>query len=164
MPQEQSQTQNPQETLQKAKRKALRLLEHMDRTEAGLQEKLLDAGFDEDTAAQAVEYAKSFGYIDDERYVRNYIEYRREQKSRRQLEQELQYKKGVSPALIRKVYEEMEPADEKAIIRRHLLKKHYDPSGQDEGQKRRMIASLVRKGFHMGDILAVLGEVELRNS
>lgn len=133
----------------------------MDRTESQLWEKLLDAGFDENVTAQAVEYVKSFGYINDERYVRNYIEYRQEQKSRRQIEQELHYRKGVSSALIQKIYEETEPADEKAIIRRLLLKKKYDPSKQDERQRQKMIASFARKGFCMGDILAVLEEVEL---
>lgn len=73
----------------------------------------MKAEFEPELVEQAVAYVKSYGYLDDERYVRNYIEYRKDQKSRRQLEQELQFRKGVSPELIRKVYEELEPADEK---------------------------------------------------
>lgn len=146
--------------LKKAKVKALNLLERMDRTEAQLREKLLKAEFEPEIVEQAIAYVYSYGYLNDERYVRNYIEYRKEQKSRRQLEQELQFRRGVSPELIRKVYEELEPADEKAMIRRHLEKKHYIPSQWDEKQKQRIIASLQRKGFRPGDILTVIREWE----
>lgn len=128
----------------------------MDRTEAQLREKLLKAEFEPELTEQAIEYVKSFGYLDDERYVRNYIEVRQSQKSRRQLEQELQYRKGVSRELIQKVYEELEPADEKALIRRHLAKKCSDLSACDEKQRQKLIASLLRKGFQMSDILDVI--------
>lgn len=87
----------PEEQLRQAKLKALRLLERMDRTEAQLREKLLQAEFDSEMVEKAIAYVKSFGYINDERYVRNYIECRCQSKSRRQLEQELQFRKGVSP-------------------------------------------------------------------
>ena len=143
-------------TARKAKLKALKLLERMDRTEAQLREKLSEAGFESEDVEQAVSYVKSYGYLDDERYVRNYIEYRMDQKSRRQLEQELQFRKGVAPELIRKVYEELEPADEKLLIRRHLEKKQYCPDSCDDRQRQRLIASLARKGFRMSDILSVL--------
>ena len=142
----------------KARLKALKILERMDRTEAQLREKLLQAEFSPELVEDAITYVKSYGYIDDERYVRNYIEYRREQKSRRQLEQELQYRKGVPQELIQKVYEELEPADEKPLIRRFLEKKGYRPEITDEKTRQKLIAALLRKGFRMGDVLAVLRE------
>lgn len=127
----------------------------MDRTEGTAPEKLLQAEFSPELVEDAIAYVKSYGYIDDERYVRNYIEYRREQKSRRQLEQELQYRKGVPQELIQKVYEDLEPADEKPLIRRFLEKKGYRPEITDEKTRRKLIAALLRKGFRMGDVLAV---------
>lgn len=130
----------------------------MDRTEAQLREKLLKAELDPEVVEQAIAYVYSYGYLDDERYVRNYIEYRKDQKSRRQLEQELQFRKGVSSELIQKVYEELEPADEKALIRKHLEKKRYVPSECDERARQKLIAFLQRKGFRMGDILTVMRE------
>ncbi|MBR5510129.1 MAG: regulatory protein RecX [Lachnospiraceae bacterium] len=147
-----------EQLLRKAKLKALHLLERMDRTEAQLREKLLAVEFEQEIVEQAIVYVKSFGYLDDERYVRNYIEYRSHQKSRRQLEQELQFRKGVSSELIQKVYEELEPTDEKELIRRYLEKKHYCSEVCDEKQKQRLIASLARKGFRIGDILTVMKE------
>ncbi len=136
----------------------MNLLERMDRTENQLREKLLRADFEPELAEQAIEYVKSYGYLDDERYVRNYIEYRQNQKSRRQLEQELQFRKGVSSELIQKVYEELEPADERILIRKYLEKKRYDPAVCDDKQTRKLIASLARRGFRTGDILSVLRE------
>ena len=144
--------------LRKAKIKALKILERMDRTEAQLREKLLQTEFSPELVEEAVAYVRSFGYIDDERYVRNYIEYRSSQKSRRQLEQELQFRKGVSPELIQKVYEELEPADEKIIIRRFLEKKKFAGTATEEKVRQRLLAGLLRKGFRMGDILSVMKE------
>ncbi len=132
----------------------------MDRTEAQLREKLLQAELSPELVDDAVAYVKSYGYIDDERYVRNYIEYRRDQKSRRQLEQELQYRKGVPQELIRKVYEELEPADERPLIRRFLEKKGYLPGETDDKTRQKMIAAVLRKGFRMGDVLSVLREMD----
>jgi len=130
----------------------------MDRTEAELREKLLKAEFEPEYVEQAVAYVKSCGYLDDERYVRNYIEYRKDHKSRRRMEQELQFRKGVSSELIRKIYDELEPVDERALIRRQIQKKCGSMAEWDDRRKQKLIASLVRKGFRTGDILSVLRE------
>lgn len=48
----------PEEQLRQAKLKALRLLERMDRTEAQLREKLLQAEFDSEMVEKAIAYVK----------------------------------------------------------------------------------------------------------
>ena len=70
------------EQQREARKKALRLLEHMDRTEKGLTDRLLRAGFSEELAEDAVSYVKDYGYINDRRYALNYIMYRIHDKSR----------------------------------------------------------------------------------
>ena len=132
----------------------------MDRTEAQLREKLLQAEFSPELVEDAIAYVKSYGYIDDERYVRNYIEYRREKKSPRPVGQELQYREGGPPGKIQKGFEDLGPADEKPLIRRFLEKKGYRPEITDEKTRRKLIAALLRKGFRMGDVLAVLRETD----
>ena len=77
---------------QQARRKALRLLEHMDRTESGLADRLKQAGFSEKAAEDAVSYVRELGYINDERYALHYIMYRIHNKSRQKIFQELQQK------------------------------------------------------------------------
>ena len=54
------------------RKKALKLLEHMDRTEKGLYDRLLRAGFSEALAADAVAYVKDYGYVNDARVTRRY--------------------------------------------------------------------------------------------
>ena len=149
---------SPDSRSRRAKLKALRLLESSDRTESQLTDRLLRAGFEREEAAAAVEYVKSFGYLDDERYVRNYLENGSRKKSRNLLVQELKYRAGASEELIQKVSEELEPADEKELIRDFLEKKGYDRENCDEKQKRRLLSALLRRGFRTGDILSVMGE------
>lgn len=156
---EESQRQeSPESRLRRAKLKALRLLERADRTESQLTDRLLRAGFDREEAEAAVAYVKSFGYLDDERYVRNYLENGGRRKSRSLLTQELRYRAGASEELIQKVCGELEPADERALIREFLEKKGYDREACDEKQKRRLLSALQRRGFRMGDVLSVMGE------
>lgn len=130
----------------------------MDRTEAQLREKLQLAKFDEEIVEQTIAYVKGYGYLDDERYARNYISYRQSYKSRRQLIKELQFKKGVSSEIIEMVCEELEEHDEKELIRKQLQKKQYSPLSCDEKERQKLIASLMRKGFGIRDILSVMKE------
>ena len=59
----------------RAKKRALFLLERMDRTESQLCEKLRQNGYPEECVAAAVEYVKQYHYIDDLRYAKQYIRY-----------------------------------------------------------------------------------------
>ena len=81
-------TEEPEE-YRDARRKAMRLLEHMDRTEKGLREKLRQAGFTSQAVDHALTYVEAYGYIDDERYARTYIAYRMDTKSRQKIIREL---------------------------------------------------------------------------
>ncbi|MDY5663032.1 MAG: regulatory protein RecX, partial [Blautia sp.] len=56
------------EEQKKARRKALLLLEHMDRTEKGLSDRLRQAGFSIEAVEDALAYVRSYGYLDDDRY------------------------------------------------------------------------------------------------
>ena len=79
----------------RAKKKALHLLERMDRTEQQLRTKLTEGGYPSEIVEQTLEYVKGFHYIDDVRYARTYMEYRKTGRSLRQMEREL-YQKGIS--------------------------------------------------------------------
>ena len=96
-----------QEQQREARKKALRLLEHMDRTEKGLTDRLLRAGFSEELAEDAVSYVKDYGYINDRRYALNYIMYRIHDKSRQKIFQELSGK-GIDRQTIQDAWEEAE--------------------------------------------------------
>ena len=148
---------------QQARRKALRLLEHMDRTEQGLTDRLRQAGFSEEAAEDAVSYVREFGYINDERYAFNYIMYRIHDKSRQKIFQELQ-QKGVDRQTIQSAWEEaeeLETPDERALLCQ-MIEKKYEPGAElDEREMRRLYGYLARRGFRSGDIVSVLEEMDI---
>ena len=139
-------------------RRAMHLLEHMDRTEKGLRDKLRQGDYSEDMIEHAIAYVKSYGYVDDARYARNYIRYRLEQKTRQQLIQDL-YRKGVDRNVIQEAWEEIaeeEQPDERRLLRSLLLKKSQGKKELTEKEYRRLQGYLARKGFSWEDIAAVM--------
>lgn len=83
----------------RAKRRTMHLLEQMDRTEQQLREKLKQGGYPQACIDLALEYVKSFHYVDDYRYACTHINYRQDRMSRYQLKVKL-YGKGVPGELV----------------------------------------------------------------
>lgn len=151
------------EEQQKARAKALRLLEHMDRTETELYRKLCQAGFSEEDTAQAIRYVKSFGYLNDAHYAEVYIRGRIHTKSRQQIFQELM-RRGVDREVIREAWErtaELEDPDERVVIRRDLLKKVGENRKLDDREMRRIHGYFARRGFRYEDVSAVMREMKI---
>ncbi|MBQ8856821.1 MAG: RecX family transcriptional regulator [Lachnospiraceae bacterium] len=140
--------------VKRAKLRALHLLTAMDRTEANLREKL-SASYCEEAVESAVEYVKSFGYLDDDRYVRNYIESKSRTKSRKQIEQELIFQKGVSKEAVQRGFEEAQMADITEVIQKYMQKKKINPENCDYEQKKKFYAYMMRKGFQIEDLKMV---------
>ena len=136
----------------KAKKRALHLLERMDRTEHQLREKLRASEYPEEVIEEAIEYVKSFHYLDDERYAENFTRYKKEGMSRQQIKQKL-LQKGISRDIIDNAIEEEYDTDESMHIRNLLLKKHFSYETSDEGEFRRVYSYLLRRGFRSSDIL-----------
>lgn len=140
----------------RARKRAMHLLEQMDRTEAQLCEKLRQNGYPEDIVEDAIAYVKKFHYVDDLRYASNYVRCRSQSKSWRQLSLELM-RKGISREIVEQALgEEYEEADETAKIMRWVEKKHYDAGTADFKEKQKMYQFLMRKGFCSEDILRVI--------
>ena len=153
---------DPQER-KKAREKALRLLEHMDRTKKGLSDRLRQAGFSEETAEDAIEYVESFGYLDDERYARTYIAGRIHQKSRKKIMAELG-QRGIDRETACRAWEEAQELwepDERLVLKGTVLKKYPENSRLDEKEMRRLYGFLVRRGFSWNDINSVLEELDI---
>lgn len=140
----------------RARKRAMHLLEQMDRTEAQLREKLAQNEYPQAAVEDAVAYVKGFHYIDDFRYACSYVRCRCESRSSRQLAMELA-RKGVSRELIQQALEaEYEGQDETEKILRWMEKKHYDPKAAQPREKQRMYQFLMRKGFRSEDIMRYL--------
>lgn len=135
----------------RAKRRAMNLLQSRDYTESGLREKLQGGDYPENCIEEALAYVKSYGYVDDRRYAKDFIAYNLDRKSRTRIEQDLM-RKGITKDIVRAVFEELEEEgtrqDEEAMIRSLLEKKKYDPKTAARQDKQRMYAFLYRRGFH----------------
>lgn len=140
--------------LYRAKRKALALLKSRDRTRKELKERLMRLEFPERTAEDAVTYAEFYGYINDEEYVRRYMEYRAVSRSALQIRQELS-QKGIDRHIIDRIWDEYE-YDEMAILEQQLEKRirQKGPVTQENFQK--YYGFFARKGFSSNSILYLL--------
>lgn len=139
----------------RAKLCAMHQLEKRDKTEYQLRQKMTELFYPAALVDQAIAYVKQYHYIDDLRYAVSYMSYRREQKSIRQMEQEL-YQKGISKELIQEALEQIEAPDEEQQIRCWLQKKHYDPATADHKETNRIYAFLLRKGYPASSIQKVM--------
>ncbi len=135
----------------RVKMRALYLLEQMDRTEAQLRRKLMEGHYPEFLIDEAVDYVKSYHYIDDLRYAESYIRLHQQQKSRLELKQFLM-KRGVPAELIDRAFEEEYTECEGELIDRLLGKREYDPENTDINEKRKIYQYLLRKGFSASEI------------
>ena len=139
----------------RVKRRVLYLLRSMDRTEQQLRQKLKEGDYPEEIIDIAIAYVQKLHYQDDRRYASNYVDYRKKNKSRLQLKQEL-YCKGIPADMTKEILEEYSSDEEREAIRGWLRRKGYDPAEATPESQRKMYGFLMRKGFRMEDVLAAM--------
>lgn len=149
-------TQIMEEVLQKrAKKRALHLLEQMDRTEAGLREKLEAGEYPKECIEEAISYVKRFHYLDDTRYAENYVRYKGERMSRMQIRQKLSAK-GVAREIIDSVLEEQYLGNEAEQIQKLLQKRGFSREHCEQKEFQRTYQFLMRRGFRSSDVLSAM--------
>lgn len=145
--------------LKRAKLRAMHLLEDMDRTEAALREKLRQGFYPPDAVEGAVQYVKSFGYLDDARYAENFVRSRQGSKSRKEI-QTLLLRKGVAAEQIEAAfdacYDGADGDGEQEAIRKILKKKRVSPGDCDESEMQKIYGYLARKGFRYDAVRQVI--------
>lgn len=139
----------------RAKLRCMNLLKVMDKTELELRRKLQMEEYPQEIIEEALEYVKSYHYVDDLRYAKNYIEWKKDSRSCQQINYELQ-NKGVGSELIEAAWEETEPVDTTAQILRWVEKKHFDILTEDAKERQKFYQFLQRKGFLYSDIKKAL--------
>ena len=128
----------------RARKKALDILSRADCSEADLRRKLALKNYLPEVIEDAVNYAKKFNYINDERYAENYLNYRGKSKSTRQIKMEL-ISKGIDSSIIENLFLD-DRSDEEAL--HNLLKKKIkNPKDLDEDKIRKIYSYFYRKGF-----------------
>lgn len=140
----------------RAKQKAMAILKRMDRTEFELREKLKHEEYVDEIIERTIEYVKSYHYIDDKRYLENYIRVHQAKKSIRQIKQELKYK-GIALDDFNVALEVM---DDQCAIERAIQKKMKNKKTLDVLQKQKLITYLYQKGFTSDDIKHAVQSLE----
>lgn len=134
----------------RAKLRCMNLLQSKDYTHRQLEDKLKQGDYPKEIIDEAIAYVESYGYVDDEKYVRNFIEYNSDKKSRIRIENDLM-RKGIRRELIGKVFDELQESgteiDEITMIQNLLNKKNYNSQSATDEERRKMYAFLSRKGF-----------------
>ena len=143
-----------QDELLEAKKKAMSLLKYMDRTEWQLRDKLAAKGFSEEAVEGAIDYVKSFHYLDDYRYAVHFVELHYEQRSRQRMRQDL-YQRHVPEEYIDLALESICENDDVAL-QEALRKITRGETEFSYEEKQKIAGKLYRKGFRLGDIKRVL--------
>lgn len=136
--------------ISRAGNRILYLLGDCDKSTASVRIKLKSGGYPDDVIECAIDTLTEYGYLNDERYTRNYIESMRDYKgkSRREIVSKL-YQKGIASELIERVISEYE-FDEYSLVIKALDKKNVDISEiglMDNITRNNLYAYLMRKGF-----------------
>ncbi len=143
-------------TTRRAFNKAVDLLSRRDHSKKELADKLKQKGYGNDFE-EVFEKLESYGYLDDERFARNYVKQLIDFKAfgKMRLKQEL-IKKGIDRDLISEILEEIEP-DEDALVR--LIERKYMRNLTDEKGIKRTFNTLVRLGYSYSEIKSVLRRI-----
>lgn len=134
--------------------KALEILSYRMRSEKELRGKLEEYGYLPEEIEKAVEYVKSYGYVNDARYAEQYVASRGKQKGRSLLRMEL-IKKGIDPEEAENALDAVETSEEDTAYAL-LLKKAGEPHPLEEKEYARLYRFLAGRGFQRGAVYSAL--------
>lgn len=142
----------------KAVDKCYDLLSRRDHSVKELKTKLLRT-VDEKNADKAIEKMLEYGYLDDEKYARNLVKYLAQTRnmSKNHIKQEM-FKRGIPNEIIILVMEDYE-FDNVSCVVDLILTKYRNKLNNEDGNKK-VIASLMRKGFSYSDIKNAFYRIE----
>ena len=130
----------------RAKERALYIIGGGDKTIKQLKDKLKAGLYPEEIIDRVIEFLVKYNYVDDKRYALSYINAKKNSYSRKKIEGEL-IQKGISREVVREALAEQFGDSEKDTITLLLKKNKYKNLLEDDIGKKKVIASLVRKGF-----------------
>ena len=140
--------------LHRAKLKAMSLLKYQDRTRKELKDRLMRAEFPEFITEGAIAYVESFGYINDEEYVRRYMEYKAGTKSRIQIKMDLR-KKGIGTEILERIFDEYE-YEEDDVLEEQVQKRIRQKGSVTKENFQKYYGYFARKWFNSVKIIDLL--------
>ena len=145
-------------SIEKAKEKALRLLDYRPRSSKEIERRLMKAGFEEEVVAEALRRLEEVGLIDDAEFARMWINHRKAVGKTR-IKWELR-QKGVSTEVVEEALSGIDPETEyQSAMKSARVRWAKDKSPDERTRRRRLVAHLQRKGFGWDVINSVLNEL-----
>lgn len=148
----------------RAKLRVMNLLKTRPYTEYQLTKKLKDGGYPDEVILIAIEYVKSYGYVNDKQYAIDYIRSQAKNRSKKELYMKLQQKGIQRETLDAAFYEtygsykdasEGESFDEEAVIIKALTKKGFTGNETYE-ERQKLLAYFYRRGFSMDTVFRAM--------
>lgn len=144
----------------RARAKSLSLLKDRDRTEQDIRTKLQQYAYPDAVIEDAIAYLYHYHYLDDERYISQYLFQNRERKSTRQIVQELR-QKGISEEQIQKALEQEEEENQEEnkeeMAARMLYEKYCRRRCvEDLPHKQKAAVYLMNRGFSWDLVHAIV--------
>lgn len=138
----------------RAKKRGMNLLKTTDRTEADVRRRLSDGRYPAEAVDAAIEYLRSYHYLDDMRYSCEFIRFKSSRFGRKMITAKLA-EKGVSKSVIEAAFAKYDEESASTVEQREeelissLINKRY-PEGISEldyAGRQKLYAFLYRKGF-----------------
>ena len=135
--------------------RALKIITGRDMTEGMIKDKLFEDCYPSFIIDSVIDKLKSERLINDERFIRGFIEGKSSKKSKRDIMTALSSKK-VNMDQAERIYDELKEegdlSDERELIVRLLEKRHYDFENATFEDRQKQIRYLLGKGFDMDSI------------
>lgn len=151
----------------RAKLRCLNLLKQKAYTEYQLRKKLSEGGYPDSISDEAISYVKSFGYIDDKKYAKDYIDSQCSSKSRKEMYLKLS-QRGISREALDAVFNDTygsykdardyEMQGETEVINKLLIKRGFTGRESYE-EKQKFLAYFYRRGFDMDSVFKAMDSI-----
>lgn len=139
-----------EDEFKKCKNTALRIIERNYKSEKEVYDKLLEKGYDEETSKAAIDFLRSYSYIDDARYAQMYIRDKLKSEGQSKIKYAL-LRKGISDEIIKNALLENSDEDLEFETAMNLAKKRYVILAKREPDKyklsQKLYRFLVSKGY-----------------
>ena len=148
----------------KARTRAIKYIMYKFRTSKEVYDKLIELEFPEKDVVRVIDDLIQLEYINDEEYVRKFIESNKKTKKLSKNMIRLKLKnKGINEEIIEKYFRQLELSDVDAIIK--ILEKKKFLKTMDFEEKNKIKLYCVRKGFSINDVSTAIkiyekGEIE----
>ncbi len=142
----------------RARERAMYLLGIRDRTEREIRRKLAEGFYPPEIIRRTVDFLREYGLTDDWEYGRRYVDIYETRRSGKRIRQDL-LRRGLTAEQVGNLMEGREEK-ETSQITAFLQKQAFDLETAPLEKRRKLMGSLLRKGYSYGAVMAAMNEAD----